>query len=91
MAIEWATRAVRDLQEILVYISQSSEQNAWLVLDRIEKSVSLLGSTPAIGRPGRVVGTRELAVPQTPFVVTYREKAGDVTVLAVRRGARDWR
>jgi toxin ParE1/3/4 len=49
-----------------------------------------LRAHPEIGRRERVEGTRELAIPNTPFVVAYRIAARRIEILAVIHGARRW-
>ena len=49
-----------------------------------------LATHPHLGRAGRIAGTRELVVAQTPFVVPYRVVGDDVQILAVFHGARRW-
>ena len=44
----------------------------------------------ALGRPGRVEGTRELVVPDTPYLVPYRGRGHAVEILRVFHGARKW-
>jgi toxin ParE1/3/4 len=58
---------------------------------RIVESVEMLFSAkPAIGRPGRVPGTRELVVPRTPFIVPYRLQRNTLQILRIFHGARRW-
>jgi len=66
MKIVWSRRALRHLVYIRHRIEKDSGQNAALVASRILEAVELLQSHPEIGRPGRVVGTRELVAPQNP-------------------------
>jgi plasmid stabilization system protein ParE len=40
--------------------------------DSIDAAVAGLGAFPEIGRMGRVLGTRELVIPRTPYVAIYR-------------------
>ena len=53
-------------------------------------TVELLAQHPALGRPGRVEGTRELVVPDTPYLVPYRVRGHAVEILRVFHGARKW-
>jgi toxin ParE1/3/4 len=50
----------------------------------------MLGERPHIGRAGRVPGTRELVVTDTPFVVPFRVNEKDGEMLAIFHGARQW-
>lgn len=81
---------MRDLAEIAGYIAQDSEQIAWLVESRIHEATRLLTTIPAMGRPGRIDGTRELVVPRTPYILVYRIQASTIRILRVFRGARRW-
>jgi toxin ParE1/3/4 len=58
--------------------------------DQIEASANQLGLFPQMGRPSKRPGTRELAIPGTPFILVYRVRKAVVEILAVYHGARDW-
>jgi plasmid stabilization system protein ParE len=45
---------------------------------------------PHAGRPGRVPGTRELVIADTPFIVIYRVVAKTLQVIAVLHAAQKW-
>ena len=62
MKVVWSRRALRHLVYLRQHIEKDSEQTAALVASRILKAVDLLQSQPGIGR---VVGTRDLVVPET--------------------------
>lgn len=57
--------------------------------DILDRTDALFAANPALGRPGRVAGTRELVLPKTPYVVAYRIMEA-VEILAVMHGAREW-
>lgn len=90
MKAVWSPRAVRHLVALREYIAQDSEQNAALVAQRILHSVELLQTQPNMGRPGRVVGTRELVVPDTPFIIPYRVRRDRLELIAVFHGHQKW-
>ena len=86
-----APQALDDLRSLHAYIAEESPVAAHRVAKRIVDNVqTLLSENPEIGRPGRVAGTRELVIPKTPFVVTYRLRGQTVEVLRVYHGARKW-
>lgn len=90
MKIVWSRRAVRHLTQLREHIEKNSERNAAAVGERIVRAVALLESHPEIGRPGRVVGTRELAVPDTPYLIPYRVRRERLELIAVFHGRQEW-
>lgn len=68
-------------------------ERAWAAIDvgdAIHGAVGRLADHPAIGRPGRVATTRELAVVGTPYVVISRIEPVAVLVLHILHGAQRW-
>ena len=67
---------------------------AQLVVERVLNAVEMLASHPALGRPGRVSGTRELVVAKTRYLIPYRVRGDVVEVLRVfhtsRRVPKHW-
>lgn len=90
MKVVWSRRAIRHLVDLRKYIEKDSEQNAALVAERILKAVDILQNHPEMGRPGRVVGTRELVVPDTPYIVPYRVRRERLELIAVFHGRQRW-
>ena len=90
MNVVWSPRAIRHLVHLRDYIARDSEQNAALVAGRILKAVALLQPHPEMGRPGRVLGTRELVVPDTPYIIPYRVKGERLELIAVFHGRQKW-
>lgn len=91
MRLRWARLAENDLDEVGEYIAlDNSAAAARVVLETIEEVETLLSKHPAIGRPGRVAGTRELVIRGLPYVVPYRVRGGDIEILRVLHAARRW-
>jgi toxin ParE1/3/4 len=90
MRVRWTAPALRDLEAIGDYIAHDSGAAADKTISRIFECVGLLETQPNMGRPGRMPGTRELVVSDTPFVVPYRVRTDEVEILAVFHGARRW-
>jgi len=86
--IRWLKTALNDLNTEAEYIAEESPKTAVLILQRIEKAVSLLANQPSLGRPGRVYGTRELVVPKTRYVIPYRVKNNYLEILRVFHNSR---
>ena len=90
LKVRWLKRAVANLDAEAEYISRDSPAAAQRVVAAIEDAVELLARHPALGRPGRVEGTRELVIAGTPYVVPYRVHEDRVEVLRVFHAARKW-
>jgi toxin ParE1/3/4 len=68
--VKWLRRALANLETEANYIAEDAEDEraaAVRVVQRILRSVELLKKNPAMGRAGRVPGTRELVVGGTPY------------------------
>ncbi len=81
MQIVWLKKALNNLEEIGQYIAQENSQAASQVVKEIVSQIGLLTTQPAAGRPGRVVGTRELVISRLPYLVPYRIKNNRVEIL----------
>ena len=90
MKVIWSRRAIRHLVHLREYIEKDSEQNAALVAKRILEAVDLLQAHPEMGRPGRALGTRELVVPNTPYIIPYRIRRERLELIAVFHGRQKW-
>ena len=54
------------------------------------RAVVRLAASPAVGRPGRVPGKRELVIPRTPYIVPYRIKGEVVQIITILHSAQRW-
>ncbi|MFZ1134294.1 MAG: type II toxin-antitoxin system RelE/ParE family toxin [Candidatus Korobacteraceae bacterium] len=89
--IEWTEQATQQLDQVRDYIALSnSEDVADRVMLRIISSVERLAAFPMSGRSGRVPGTRELVIPNTPFIAAYAVDKTRIVILAVYHGAHRW-
>ena len=87
----WSPEAIADLVALRAYIEQDDPAAAQRVALHIIHNVeTLLPHSPELGRPGRVPGTRELAIPRTPYIVPYRLVANTIQGLRVFHGTRQW-
>jgi toxin ParE1/3/4 len=90
MKLTWSPEAIDDLNPLRVQISADDYAAAKRVALHILHCVEdLLPPNPQLGHPGRVPGTRELVIPQTPFVVPYRV-TNTLEILRVYHHARSW-
>ena len=90
MRLEWLPTAARDLTAQLEWVASHDPWAAIDVGDAVHEAVGRLADHPAIGRPGRLAGTRELVVVGTPYVVVYRIEPAAVLVLRILHAAQRW-
>ena len=87
----WSPEAIDDLVSLRAYISEDDPAAAQRVALHIIHSVEvLLSENPQMGRAGRVPGTRELLIPNTPFIVPYRVQGETLQILRVFHAAHSW-
>ena len=91
MKIIWAKSARQDLREIEAYIAEDNQIAAYdTIFKIISKVETLLTMGTSIGRAGRIISTRELVIPKTPYIVIYSVLETNINVLRVIHEARKW-
>jgi toxin ParE1/3/4 len=88
--VRWTVPATEQLEQAYDYIAESNPGAAEEVAQRVIDITEMLGEHPGAGRGGRIEGTREFSVPDTPFIVAYAVNSKTVWILAVYHGARKW-
>jgi len=83
LRIRWNPKAGKDLDNIETYISQDNTTAAIRTVIDIVFAVEQLKHFPALGKAGRVVGTRELVIAGKPYIVPYRVKENVIEILRV--------
>jgi len=90
MIIRWHRLARQDLRQVRDYIARDNPKAAARVAQRIRTAVERLSENPGIGRPGRVIDTRELVVTGTPYLAPYTVSDNEIVTLRVLHGAQQW-
>ena len=88
MRLRWTRTALRDLDSLERYIAQDNPSAADAMVDRILRTIQLLTKNPEMGRRGRVPRTRELVIP--PYLIAYRVRRTEISIVAIIHGARRW-
>jgi toxin ParE1/3/4 len=88
--VRWLRAALANMDAEAEYIAANNPAAAGRVVQKILGAVDLLKKNPAMGRAGRVAGTRELVVAETPYIIPYRVRGDAVEVLRVFHAARKW-
>lgn len=82
--------AVDDRAAIMDYIARDNPAAAIELDDAFEAKAELARQNPALYRPGRVKGTREVVV-RPNYVMVYRHEPDDVlAILRVLHAAQQW-
>jgi toxin ParE1/3/4 len=87
--LRWTRKALENLNQLAAYIAQDNPVRAGSFVGEIKDKTALLLTFPALGRPGRVPGTRELVVHEN-YLVPYRVKEDTVQIIRVQHVARLW-
>jgi toxin ParE1/3/4 len=91
MRVRWTQPAVDDLTHICDYTRErfgpaQPRRTALMIYESAES----LKAFPNKGRPGRKTNTRELQIPNTPFVVIYRVSNDAVEISRILHGGQKW-
>jgi addiction module RelE/StbE family toxin len=89
--IKWTAQATQQLDQAHDYIalSNSKEVPAQITMQIVTRAQQL-AAFPMSGRAGRVPGTRELVISNTPFIAAYAIEKVDIVVLTIYHGAQRW-
>jgi len=90
MRIRWQDDAINDLIQVRRFIAIDNPSAAAKVADRKRSAVPELADQPAIGRPGRVPGTRERVLTDVPYIIAYRVEGKNIVILRVLHTSRKW-
>ena len=90
MIIVWSPRAIQHLAHLRSHVARDNPKAANRIATGLLEAVERLAEFPNLGRPGRVAGTRELVVPGTPYVISYRMRGDRLEVIAVFHGRQKW-
>ena len=90
MRVRWLSLALDDLDPLVEYVAQDKPSAAKRVAEAILQAGRRLMEHPAMGRPGRVMGTREWVIPGTPYIIAYRARDDAVEILRVLHSAMEW-
>ena len=81
MKVIWREVAEDELYNQVRVIARDKPLAAEGILDRLLDTAGRLGEFPDMGVKGREAGTRELIVPDLPYVLIYRRAAARVEIL----------
>jgi len=88
MSVRWTPKASKQLETIYDYVADDSPPAAEKLVEQIYSAIKVLEVHPEAGCRGRIDGTRELVVTNSPYVVFYRIHRDNAQILAIIHGAR---
>ena len=83
MRIRWLGKAIQNLDAEAEFLAQDSPAAGAEMFAQVWAKVHALADFPALGRPGRVPGTRELIIERYQLLVPYRVLGDELHVLRV--------
>lgn len=89
MKLYWTPEAQADRRALLNYIEDENPAAALALDELFSEHAARLIEHPGIGRQGRVLGTRELAVHRN-YLLVYDLANGAVRLLRILHAARQW-
>ncbi len=88
--LELTARAFLNIVDAEEYIAKDNPVAAQKVVKAIYNTAEKLENFPELGKPGRVLGTRELPLSEYPYTIVYRIKTSRVIVYAVLHQSRQY-
>ena len=88
---KWSARASAALDSTLARIAADDPPTAEAVLARVERSVALICTQPALGTPTATRGVRRHPIPGTGHIISYRVVRDEIRVLRWYRARQDSR
>ena len=80
LRILWLKKALDNLDKEAEFIALENPQAARVVVAKILASVRQLSLNPALGKPGRITGTRELIVADLRYIIPCRVKTKEARI-----------
>lgn len=92
MKVRWTRWATNQWLESFEYLEHENSSAAAHTVNSVLETIAMLAAHPHAGRVGRIAGTREFAVPRSPFVIGYQVDLPNnvLHVLTVYDGRRRW-
>ena len=90
MQLRWTEAATEDLERIADYLFAETPLHAARIVTDIYESPSKLLNFPALGRPGKAEGTRELVLNALLYLIVYSISADTVLIHRILHGAQKW-
>jgi toxin ParE1/3/4 len=89
MKLRYARRAHADITDVYGYIAQHNTRAATAIVRQIRLTSQLLAGYPGLGRETDIPGVRVFPTARYPYLVYYRVRGDELTIIHIRDGRRD--
>ena len=89
MHVLWSSSAKQGRDDLALYVAQDNVEAACALLNALDEAARRLKQFPALGRDGRVQGTRELVL-HKHYILVYEMTEQNLTIVAVLHSARQY-
>jgi plasmid stabilization system protein ParE len=88
--VRWSPAAADDLEDALAYAATQGPGQAARLSAAVSEALVRLQAFPALGKPGRVSGTREHLLGELPYFLPYTVEGNGLTILGIMHTVRRW-
>jgi plasmid stabilization system protein ParE len=81
LAVVWSASAQKTFFASLEKIENEDAGTARLIIQRVDKSISLIAAQPNLGTFTSMTGVRRYAIPNTGHTINYRVAHGELRIL----------
>ena len=89
-AVRWTPAATDDLEDALAFAASQGPGQAARLAAAVSDALAQLQAFPALGKPGRLSGTREYPLPDLPYFLPYTVEGNSLCILRMMHSARRW-
>jgi len=90
MRVEWTPEALNDADRAVEFMARDKPHAAQEMAQKIWGAIQQLADHPGLGRSGCVAGTRELVLPDLPYIAPYIVRNNRIVILRILHGAMKW-
>lgn len=81
LAIVWSSSAQKAFFATLERIENEDAGTARLIIQRVDKSITLIAAQPSLGTFTAMTGVRRYAIPNTGHTINYRVAHGELRIV----------
>lgn len=81
LAVVWSATAQKAFFATLEKIENEDAGTTRLIIQRVDKSISLIAAQPSLGTFTAMTGVRRYAIPNTGHMINYRVAHGELRIL----------